>query len=261
MKYSYFAKASKYLFFGTLMLFVTKLAFVISAFSGSESERLQSFFSSLTEVAFYGYLILSFIALYNEGSALKRAHEFKAVKRVNLLKKLTVLCILSVFVKALAKAFVKSTSNMGAFGVGVAIVCAFFVCSVSLSFVMFALSVWYFKRDRGEKSLRIFGVIAIAFAAVYFASRYMSVSSEFGVSLLGGAFYEAFCSEDVQNVLCIAQYGADALLFYVTFGYYYRLSEDSSDESSETVEGVRKGESLYNERGYGIDKFDDLYIE
>ncbi len=260
MKYSYFAKASRYLFFGSLALFITKLAFVLSEFSGSASERLQSFFSSLTEVAFYGFLILSFVALYNEASAHKRSRDFHSAKSAGYLKKLTVYCILSVFVKAIVKGIAKSIPETGALGVSLRAVCALFVSATSLSFLMFAISLWYFKRDKGEKSLLLFEIIAVCAGIVYFASRYISVLSEFGVSFLSAGEYELFCGEGVQGILCIVQYGADALLFYMTHSYFAELDDSDFKSLSEAGSEVRKGESLYSECGCGLDELDNLYI-
>lgn len=260
LKYSYFAKSSRYLFFGSLALFITKLAFVLSAFSGSASERLQSFFSSPTEVAFYGFLILSFVALYNEGTAHKRSRDFRSVKSVSYLKKLTVYCILSVFVKAIVKGIAKSIPETGALGVSLRAVCALFVSATSLSFLMFAISLWCFKRDRSEKALLLFEIIALAVGIIYFASRYVSVLSEFGVSFLNAGTYERICGEGVQGILCIVQYGADALLFYMTHSYFAGLDGFDVKALSEAGADVCKGESLYNECGYGLDELDNLYL-
>lgn len=260
MRYTYYSKSSQLFFIGSIALFITKgLSFAIT-FLPEVSASGTKFFTNITEIAYYGFLVLAFLALNGEGVCYKRNREFVRKKSVSRLKRLVVFCFLGAFAKALANATVMNVSKTGAFGIAVRALCAFFLAAASLSFVLLSVSAHCFKRDRRFKKLRVFEAAALAVAVVYYVLRYVSLLKGYEVSLLPDGVYNAVCSSNVLNVFCILQYFADALMFGAAYKTFGETAADEEKETEKNNEATRKCETLFSESGCGIDNFDDLYI-
>lgn len=259
MRYTYYSKSSQLFLIGSIALFVTKgLSFAISFFPDVSSSGTK-FFTNITEIAYYGFLVLAFLALNGEGVCYKRNREFVSKKAVSRLKRLVVLCFLGAFAKALANATVMNVPKTGFSAVIVRILCAFILGAASLSFVLLSVSAHCFKRDSQFKKLRIFEAVAVAAAGLYFALRYISLLKGYGVSVLPSEVYKTVCSSNVLNAFCLIQYFTDALMFGAAYKTFGEMAVTEEKEVEKNNESSRKCETLFLESGRGIDNFDDLY--
>lgn len=259
MKYSLFAKSSKYLIICSAIFFVSKLITMISASIPNQSMSTARLFSNITEISFYGFLILAYVALNRESTAHKRLREFLGLGSVKHLKRLVVYCFLSAFVKALIKNIVNHTTPDTVVGVFVRLLAAAALGATSLSFVLFAISLWYLKRDRGCKGLLVFEIIAVLFGVVYYVPKYISALDGYGVSFLSDEVFNAACSANALNAYSLIQSVADAVMFYAAYSYFSRLGAEEEEIMARSEENAKKCDSVYEPCGYGIDSFDMLY--
>ncbi len=259
MKYSLFAKSSKYLTICSVIFFVSKLITMISASISNQSMSTARLFSNITEISFYGFLILAYVALNKESTAHKRLRDFSGLKSMTQLKRLIVYCFLSAFVKALIKNIVNHTTPDTAIGIFVRLLGAAALGATSLSFVLFAISLWYFKRDRGCKRLLVFEAIAVFFGVLYYVPKYVSALEDYGVSLLSEEMFNKVCSANALNIYSLIQCVADAFMFYAAYFYFSRLCAEEEEVIARSEENAKKCDSVYEPCGYGIDSLDMLY--
>lgn len=261
-KNDYLSNAAKYFLIGTVLLFVSKLFTILTAIDGSPLERFLHNGATVTNFAFYGFLVLSFIALNGEKIACKRQRNLKRKKSASRLKWLIAYNVLFVFLKkTLDRAAFSYAPGSGA-ATAAAIITGLLSTFASLSFFLFVISLWYFARDRKMKELSLLQTVTVIISAVYFVLKLTTaLLIDYRLGAPGSAIYNVLKSGALANTLCLVQYTADIIMFISVKRRYSALSAIEDEAAAGREDKIIKTVSIYDEKGYGIDESDVLLLQ
>lgn len=260
-KNDYLSEAAKYFLSGTLLLTVSKLFTILTAIDRSPLERFSRFGNTVTNFAFYGFLVLAFIALNGEKISFKRQRNLKCKKKVSRLKWLIAYNILFVFFKKALDRTAFSYEPGTDAAAFTAIITGLLSACASMSFFLFVISLWYFVRDRKLKELFPVQTVTVIISAVYFAFKLSAaVLVDYRLGAPGSALYAVLKSSVFSNTLCLVQYTADIIMFISVKRRYSLLSALEDEAAADRTAGIIRTVSIYDERGFGIDDSDELLL-
>ncbi len=255
-KNSYFSNAAKFLLIGTALTFAAKLLSLMNTFSLSGG-GVQALLKNITDISFYGFLILAFLALNGEGIAHKRNREYKKKRVTSRLKFLIVADLLILLVKNYLSVKAVASPVQSVSGIIKRIIISLIICICSVSFTLFAISVWYFIRDRRFDKAQIVELIAVIISGIYFVVRLINQLSVFNFHIFGENIESIMSSTLFTGILCLLQYASNITVFAVLYKHF---SSDSGKVNEENTKLSRHANTLYFENGFGLDSADELLL-
>lgn len=257
-RYNYYSTASKFLCVGSALLLTVKLLQVFGALIPSFSKTALLFAEKTNDISFFGFLILSFLAFNGETVFYKKNKEFKKRKASVNLRRLVIFNFFMIFFKNSFTQFAasKSTATVGG------ALCKFFTALLlnigTLSFVLFCACIWYAVRDRGNSRLFPFQLTSLIVSCAYFFVKFLNNSVNLGLRVFGDAINGFVLNSVATDSLCALQYAADIVMFIVMIKYFSVCAEKCDEEINS--KRVRHSNSIYEDKGFGIDNFDELLI-
>lgn len=253
-KNSYFSNAAKFLLIGTSMTFFAKLFSLLNGFipAGFGS---QSLLKNITDISFYGFLILAFIAFNGEGIAHKRNRNFKKNRATHHLKYFVFADLIILLLKNYLSVKAVSSPVQTVPGTVKRIIISLVICICSVSFTLFAVSVWYYIRDKSVNKVQVIEFVSVVVSGFYFIVRFVNQLSVFGFHIFSGNFESFISSTLFTGILCLVQYALNITVFAVL---YKLFSENDETVSADDAKMLRKANSLYFENGFGLDYADEL---
>ncbi len=258
-RYNYYSNAARFLGIGALVLVIAKAVLMCGTYFPNAVPVSDDVSAKISNVSFYGFLVLSFLSFNGESSFLKKNKDYRKRTFTVNLRRLVFLNLFMVFFK---NAFITSSTSrpLTTFGGVISRIFVSVLLSISLpSFVLFASSVYYFLRDRKIKKLFPLHILVLVFSVLYFIVKFIGNTYTLGVEFFGEAMYSLCMQSPLSDILCLLQYIADVVLLFAMYRYF----DVKADEFDALFENEKKvtATSLYNEKGYGIDDFDELLSE
>ena len=260
-KNEYFAKASEYFMIGTVLLIATKILSMFLDISNGNFDKAAKLNTSATNVVFYIFLVLAFVALNGEGIGHKRERNKHRKKITGRLKWLIAFNVFFVFIKAPLNTAIAESEKFAASGVLLRLGVSAFISFGSLSFFLLVISLWYFLRDRKESALFIVQTVAVFISICYFLFKTANLAiNSYGVVLPSEVLTRFIASPVSADILCLLQYIADIVMFAVVKRYYSARAAEADENEIKRTQRAFKTVSLYEERGFGIDECDDTWL-
>ncbi len=255
-RYNYYSNAARFLGIGALILCVAKIMLMCGSFFPDVVQITADVSAKITDISFYGFIVLSFLSFNGESSFFKKRQEYRKRRFTVNLRRLVILTFFMTFFK---NSFILSSTSrpLNTFGGVFSRIFVSFLISVSVpSFIMCGSAVYFFLRDRKIRKLFPLHITVLIFSGLYFIVKFISNSNTLGLGFFGNALISVCTNTVVSDFLCLFQYISDVVLLFMMYKYF-GLKADEYDVLSENEEKTTAN-SLFNEKGYGIDDFDEL---
>ncbi len=217
--------------------------------------------SKLSSLATYIVLIVAFVAFNGEGIGHKRGRNRKAKKATGYLKFLLFVCFASIYFKGALSGWVLKFSATEPIGIVLRLGGSIIYTVTAYSFLFLAVSLWYLLRDSGVKKLQVFEAMSFIFAGIYSFFKFFNYAiTRFGINFSLPWINEIFSKNAIAQILCILQYAVLFIMLIAVSKYYEKLSEAEEKQNEETNKLLFNAKSVFDEKGYGIDTFEDDFL-
>lgn len=259
VKTGYFSNSSKFMAAVSAFLFIANGFVVIGEFTNDKVSSYATMFSSLS---LYVVLILGYVALNGEGLGHKRARDRKSKKATGYLKFLLLFVFLYRFIKAIPEQYAVSFSADSFAGILFRFVASILSTVGSYGFFVAAVSLWYVIRDGENKKLVPIEATAFISGVLYNLFKMFNYAvGKYGVTALGDIFIRIFTDKYILHTLCLLQFFLDTIMFIVVAKYYNGLSIEEEEQNDKSNHQLIPARSVYEPDGFGIDDFEDKFLE
>ncbi|MGN0527395.1 MAG: hypothetical protein ACI4IF_08155 [Acutalibacteraceae bacterium] len=257
MKKTYFSNSAKILAVMSVLLLISNFLILLGDFG---IKSVESFGNSLSNFLLYIVLFFAYVAFNGEGLGYKRERNRKAKSVTGKFKLLLVLTFIYNFLKpVLQNQMLKVPAGTFSGSVN-RIILSLLGTVLSYGFVFFTVSVWYIIRDKKTYSLLPFTLSAVATGAIYnifkFFNYFLCKYSGGGTS----AITEFFSDGQILHALSVLSYLFLFIMFVSVSVYYNKKSSEEYEKTRIIANQLENARSVYNEKGYGIDTFQDDYL-
>ena len=217
--------------------------------------------SKLSSLATYIVLVVGFVAFNGEGIGHKRSRNRKAKKSTGYLKLLLIVCFLSIYFKGALSNWAVGFSADKPAGLLLRFIGSLVYTVTAFSFLFLSVSLWYRLRDNGIRNLSAIEALSFVTASVYsFFKLFNYAVTRFGISFSQPWVNSLFSNSKIAQGLCILQYAVALIMLITVSRHYEKLSEAEEKQNEETNQLLFKARNVYNEKGFGIDTFEDDYL-
>ncbi len=256
-KSSYLVNSAKLLTICTSLLFAANL-FV---FIGKIDESTLLFGNKLSDIAFYVVLVLGLLAFNGEGLSYKISRDMKRKNQTKLLKAILIFAFILRFIKRPFEAVLLSASAGEFSGCVSRLFLGVFSTAASYGFLFTIVSLWYFKRDKGNEKLVavelasfVIGIISNIYKALNYAA------AKYSLTYLGEGFTKMFSNDVILYSLVLVQFMVNVLMFVCVIVFYKKNLSDEHYEKEQARKKMTFARNIYSTDGFGVDNLEDDYL-
>ncbi len=253
----YLSNSAKLLMICSAFLFSVNLLSFVSMYAGA----LTNVVAKLTDICFYGMLVLGFLAFNGEGIAYKHARQLKHKRVTAFLKVLLLSAFFIRFIKTPVEGALLSTSADTVVGALSRLGLGVFNNVSSYGFLLTVVALWCIFRDGINKKLVGFEAVALASGVAYNGFKIFNHAiTKYGFNYFGEGLAQFFQNGLILNILCLVHFMADIIMFAMILKHYNAKALVEQNEKIAIVRKMVTSRKIYKTDCFGLDTMEDDYF-
>ena len=253
----YLSNSAKLLMICSAFLFSVNLLSLV----GLYVDTLATLVLKLTNICFYGMLVLGFLAFNGEGIAYKHARQLKHKRVTGFLKLLLLSAFFIRFIKTPVEGALLSTDAETLLGGFSRLFLGVFNNVSSYSFLLTVVALWCVFRDGINKRLVGFEALALVSGVAYNGFKIFNHAiTKFDFNYFSEGIAQLFTNELILNTLCLVHFMADIIMFALILKHYNAKAIIEQNEKTAIVRKMISSRKIYKTDCFGLDTMEDDYF-